>query len=328
MSLDVFTAVAPNRQNETTNPTGNDLALVIEEFSGMVEGTIQRKSVLAGWVPLRGLKGTATLTNYSVGETTLTKIERGKTPDGSHADFSKIGVTIDTPIMARNTLMVLDEFQTVFDARQELSQEHGKKIGKFLDQALFIQAIKSGLLTASPYGSAGHQGGTQIVTADPTDPAILYADIARLFAGMEDKDVVPGTDDVVLALKPASFYTLLQAEQIVNGEYVTANGTKVENGFVFKAFGCPVIRSNNLPAGQNITAHPLSNTRNSNAFNGDFTKIVACAFSPRALLAGSNIPLQHKVFFDDVSKHWYVDSWLAFSATPNRPEFAGVIRTA
>lgn len=328
MSLDVFNTVAPNRKNETTNPSGDDLQLVIEEFSGMVEGTIQRKSVLSGWVDLRPLKGTSTLTNYAVGETTLGKIERGKTPDGSHVDFSKIGVTIDTPILARNTLMVLDDFQTSFDARQEISSEQGKKIGKFLDQALFTQAIKAAQLASSPYGSAGHQGGTQVIVTDPTDPAAVYASIAALFAGMEGKDVVPGTDDIMISLLPATFYALLQAEQIVNGNYVTANGTKIENGFMFKAFGCPVVRSNNLPAGKVISGHLLSNTRNSNAFDGDFSKVVACAFSPRALLAGSNIPLQHKVFFDDVSKHWYVDSWLAFSATPNRPEFAGVIKIA
>src|SRR3546814_4211799 len=62
-------------------------------------------------------------------------------------------------------------------------------------------------------------------------------------------------------------------------------GTKQE-GFIFKAFGVPVVRSNNFPAGQNITNHLLSNTRNGNAYNGDFTNVVAAAFSPRALLAG------------------------------------------
>ena len=32
---------------------------------------------------------------------------------------------------------------------------------------------------------------------------------------------------IMLAFKPAQFYTLLQAEQIVNGEYVTADGTSI-----------------------------------------------------------------------------------------------------
>ena len=327
MALDTFTALAPNQRNQTTNPTGDDLELVIEEFSGMVEGTLQRKSVLSGWIPMRTLKGTATLTNYSVGETKLGKIERGVTPAASAADFSKIGVTIDTPILARNTIMILDDFQTSFDARKEIAGEQGKKLGKFIDEALFIQALKSSMLTSSPYGSAGHQGGTQQIVTDRADPAALFASLSTLLGKMEKKDVVVDQDDLMLAVPPDVFFALSQSEMLVSTEYVTSEGNKIQNGIVLKAYGLPVVRSNNIPQSV-ISGHELSNTRNSNAFDGDFSKVVGCVFSPRALLAGQNIPLQSNVHFHDKDKHWYIDSWLAFSATPNRPEFAGLLTLA
>ena len=324
MALNDFAVTRPNSQNNGVDP----LALVVEEFTGLVEGTIERKSVLKGWIPVKPVKGTATLSNYAVGESTLQKLgQDGTTLDGTTNDFSKISVTVDTVVAARAIFPLLDVFQTNFDARKEVAMEHGKKIAKFYDQSFFIQAIKAAQLASSPYGSDGHYGGstkTLALAGDADDPAKLYSAIADLFTTMEGKDVDPGTDDIMIAVKPAQFYALLQAEQIVNGEYVTADGTKI-NGMIFKAFGCPVIRSNNLPAGETITGHLLSNTGNSSAYDGDFSKVLATAFSPRALLAGETIPLQTKVFFDDLSKNWFVDAWLSYAVTPNRPEFAGAV---
>jgi hypothetical protein len=329
MSLDAFNVVRPLQKNQLSGGTGDVLELAIEEFTGEVEQVLARRSVLEGWLNIRPVKGTTTLTNYSVGDAGLQVLQPGVTPDGQDADFSKASVTIDTVILARHVLPLLDVFQTSFDARKELALAQGQRIAKFRDEAFFIQAIKAALLSASPYGSSGHLGGTtqNIAAADRQDPAAIYAALAGLFAQMEEKDVDPSQDDIVLVLRPTDFYALMQAEQIINGQYVTAAGTK-QDGFIFKAFGVPVIRSNNFPAGKNITNHELSNTRNSNAYNGDFTDVVAAAFSPRALLAGETISLTSEVFYDQVSKSHYVDSFLSFGATPNRPEFAGVILEA
>lgn len=319
----VYNVTRPNQQNST----GDELALVIEEFTGMVEGTLERKSEIQGWIPVKSVKGTATITNYAVGESSLQVLEPGKVPDGTKNDFSRISVTVDTVVLARAAFPMLEVFQTNFDARREVATEHGKKISKFYDQAFFIQAAKAAALSASPYGSDGHLGGSSVTlgaAGDATDPAKIYKAIADLFVIMEQKDVDPRSDDITLVMPPAQFYTLLQAEQIVNGEYVTADGTSM-NTFIFKAFGCPAISTNNTPAGKTITGHELSNARNSNAYDGDFSKHLISAISPRSLLAGETIPLTSKVFFDDLSKTWFVDSWLSFAVTPNRPEFAGRI---
>lgn len=331
MSLDAFNIVRPNMRNQNSGTgTTDDLELVIEEFSGMVEGSIARRSVLEGWIPRRQVKGTSTVSNYAVGEVELGVVVPGTTPNGTRADFNRTSLTIDTLVYARHTLPLLDVFQTVFDARRELATEQGKTIAKFYDKAFFTQAIKASLLTTSPYaGTAGFSGGTQqgIASGSQLDPAALYSAIADMFAKMERKDVIPSVDDVMLAMKPEQFYALLQAEQIVNGEYITADGTKVQGdqGFIFKAFGCPVVRSNNYPGGEVVTGSLLSNARNSNAYDGDFSDVLITAFSPRALLAGETIPLTKDVYYDKLSKSWYVDSHMSFGVTPSRPEFSGSV---
>lgn len=330
MSLDQFNVTFVNQRSQSTNPTSDATraALIQEEYTGQVEAIIERKSALQGWIPIRSVKGTSTVTNYAVGDVQLQVLQPGVTPNGSPGDFDKASLTIDTVILARNIVPLLDDLQNAFGARQELARAQGTKLAKFQDQAFFIQAAKAALRTTSRYDLEGHEGGTQVTiqSADVNDPAAINAAINTLLAQMEEKDVDPQGDDLIIALRPSTFYAFIQSEHIVNGEYITAEGNKV-NGMIFKAYGVPVVRSNNVPYGKNITNHEMSKASNGNAYNGDFTKVVATAFSPRALLAGETIPRQSKIFFDDVSKHWHIDTWQAFGVTVSRPEFAGAIVT-
>lgn len=329
MAIITNTPVRPNQQNQT----GDIQALAIERFTGTVEGTIARKSVLDGFVKREAIKGTTTLTNKGIGEVQLQVLVPGEAPDGTGADISKASVTVDTVVLARNILPLLETFQTDFNVQAELGNEHGKQHAKFGDSAFFIAAAKTAELAQSAYSNgaagkpAGHSGGSRITLAlagDAQDPAKVYDSIKNLFIQMENKDVDPRQDDVMLAVRPEQFYTLQGAEQIVNGNYVTANGTKLDNIPIFKAFGVPVISSNNVP-NTNIVGHRLSTARNGNFYDGDFSKLLAVAFSPRALMAGETIPLTSKVWFNDLDKQWYVDSYTAFAVGSNRAEYAGAI---
>lgn len=323
MSLDVFNVVRPNQKNQAGDP----LALATEEFSGTVEGTIKRRSALKGFLNVTSVRGTTNVSKRSIGSSPMQVVQAGVTPDGVPADFSKISVLVDTHIYQRHIVPDLDTFQLDFNYRRDIGLEQGKAHAKFLDNAMFIQAIKAARLTTSPYGSTGHLGGSQVTlaTANATDPAAVYDAVSRLFAAMEAKDVSPSEDDVILAVRPSVFYTLANAEQIINGEYVTADGTKLTGMKILSMFGVPVISTNNLPNGV-VTGHPLSNSRNSNAYDGDFSNVLAVAFSPKALLVGETIPLTTEAWRDPNSKSHYVDSSTAYAATPDRPEYAGVIQ--
>lgn len=322
MSLDNFQVVRPNLPAGGSDPLG----LIIEQYTGLVEGTIQRNSVLSKWIPMRTLKGTATAQNYAVGGATLKAIVPGETPDGDTSTFNKNTVTVDTHILARHYIPELDTFQTQFDERAELAREQGEKVSKFLDQAFLIQAAKAAASATSSYGAVtGFTGGsTATLTGAETDPAVVEAALLDLYKQMALKDVDVSSGDFLTVVTPALFYALLESERVINVNYVTSKGTKVENGFVFKSFGVPVVASNNLPT-TNITSHLLSNSRNGNAYNGDFTKLRGVLLSPRALMAASTIPVRGDVWYDKLSKTWTVDTDLAFGVAPNRNEFAGRI---
>lgn len=331
MAIGLFPAendvMAPVTYPNQINQAGDTMALAVSQYAGTVEGTIERKSVLADKLPRRSVRGTNTIHNYAIGETTLDKVTPGVAPDAGGVDLNKSSLTVDTVVIARNILPLLDVFQESFDVRTEIGKEHGKHIAKFSDQAFFIQAAKVAQMAgAVAAGTDGHSGGSTITLAnalDVTDPAKMYRAVSQLNTKMEEKDVDWVTDDVMLAFRPAVFAALRDAEQIVNGTYRTADGTEKE-GLIYKAFGAPVVSSNNVPNGV-ISGHLLSNAGNSNAYDGDFSKVAGLAFSPRALLAGETIPLTTDVYFDKIYKMWFVDAWMSFGVAPNRAEYAGAI---
>jgi len=312
--------------------TGDINAAAVIEYSSQVEHTIERQSVLKDWVRMRPVKGTNKIGSYGFGKSDIQALVPGQAPAATPVDIGRNTLTVDTVVLTRHAIPMLEVFQTSYDARTELGVEDGQEMAKFIDQSMFIQAAKIAQVTQSKYSTtsgkpAGFKGGsveTLAAAGDATDPAKLYAAIRNLFVTMEQKDVIPRRDDVIIALPPQQFYDLQDAEQIVNGTYVTAAGTKLDGQAIFKTFGCPVISTNNIPNSV-ISGHKLSNANNGNAYDGDFTKVLGLAFSMKALLAGETIPLQSKLWFNDEYKSWFLDSWTSYGVTGDRAEYAGAI---
>ena len=328
MSRDTFTVTRPNAKLGGSDP----FELVLEEFTGMVEESITTRSVTEGWMPVRTVKGTATITKDAIGESTLQVLTPGVTPDGTNNEFSDNSLTIKTVVLARSTMPMLDVFQTKYDTRKAVANEHGKAMAKMRDAAFLVQMAKAGLAASSKYGALpGHDGGTQFTFAaagDENDPAKLYRGINRLLAQMEEKDVVPQEDGHALFVRPSVYYALMEAEQIVNGDYLTSAGNVVQGVPILKALGVPIIKTNNMPHTNTVSTPDTVATLMGGDYAGDFSKVVMMLASPKAILAGETISLETDIFWDKISKSWYVDAHMAFGATTDRHEHAGVILAA
>ena len=78
-----------------------------------------------------------------------------------------------------------------------------------------------------------------------------------------------------------------------------------------------------------ISNHKLSNTDNGNAYDVSATEanVVAVIMHPtKSLLAGETIPMQNDIYWNREEKQWFIDSWIAFGVTFNRPDCCGVVR--
>ena len=313
--------------------TGAVDALHIEEYGGEVEQTFAKKSFMRQYVNIKSIRGTNTLTNDRIGEASLQAVTPGVRPDAAVAQFDNVAVKVDTIVLARNNVALLDDFQAHFDVRMALGEEHGKKIGKFFDEAFIIQAIKCALIVKGDGTGgttklpAGWFGGSKVelgTAGDETDPTKLQRGIEDVCQKIEENDV--DLDGAVILVKPAQYYTLLRNEKLVDSQYSLGNGDYA-NGKVLKSNGLPLIKTNRIPTAA-ITDHYLSNAGNSAAYDittGEETDAVALVMLPKALLAGETIPLTSKVYYLDSELQWFIDSYLAFGVTPNRAENCGVV---
>jgi hypothetical protein len=315
-----------NPPTDSTHLSDFVTADMIDQYGGTVDSQFAKKSIMRKFVPVRPIRGTDTLLNRRVGKTTLQAITPGVRPEVSATLFGKASVTVDTLILARDNRSQLNEFQTDFNARQEIGEDHGKEIAKFFDEVFLIMGAHGAQESApGSLGGAFGAGQTTTLTAanDELDSDKLYTAIEGIIVAMQLDDM--DTDECAIFVNPTQHAVLLNNDKLVDTDFSMANGNFADGKFK-TLMGVPVLWTNRLPDGAAIT-HKLSNAANSNAY--DMTaaeaRISALVLHPKALLAGETIPLQSDVFFDKVERSWFIDSFLAFGVANRLPGACGSV---
>jgi len=305
-----------------------DTSLMLDEYGGEVESQFAKSSIMREFVKVRPVLNTDTIVNNRVGRTELKALVPGVRPDAGATGFGKVSLTVDTVILARDNRSMLNEFQTHFDARMELAQDHGKELGKFFDQAFIIQAIKGAKQAAPSF--TGHNGafgaGKNVELAgagDELDPDKLAAAITGILVDMEEEDI--DITEVVTFVRPAEFKVLLDNDKLLSRDYAAGNGDYAK-GLVYEIYGSRIVKTARIPTAA-IADHPLSNTANGNAYNvtAEEADAVAVILHPKSLMAGETIPLTSDIWFNREEKQWFIDSFLSFGVTVNRPDVCGTV---
>ena len=302
-----------------------DKALMLDEYGGEVESQFAAASFMRMYVPVRPVRGTDTIVNNRVGKTQLQALVPGVRPDASATQFGKVALTVDTVIIARDNRSMLNELQIHFDARMELAKDHGKELGKFFDEAFIIQAIK-GSTQAAPtdVDSIGAGKNTTLTAAlDELDPDKLYAAIAGIIVEMEEEDIDVG--ELIVFVRPKQFEVLKNNNKLLSRDYAAGNGDFAK-GIIYEINGARIVKTARIPTSA-IIGHKLSNAGNGQAYDVSATeaKSVAVILHGKALLAGETIPLTSDIWYNKEEKQWFIDSFLAFGVTINRPDVCGAV---
>lgn len=312
--------------------TGTVNPLYIEEYGGEVESQMIKTSIMRKYINVKSVRGTDTITNDRIGSTHLQAVLPGTRPVPTQVDFDNVSVKVDTIILARNNVHLLDDFQAHYDVRAELGKDHGKIVGRYFDEAIMIQGVKAAHIDAAttrlPEGWYGGTVKTLASAGDEQDPDKLQRAIEDLCQAIEENDV--DLEGAAMFVNPEQFYVLLRNDKLLNSDYSLGNGDYAQ-GTVMRSCGIPIVKTNRLPQAATTPGdHFLSNPGNDNAYDVSATEadVVALLIMPKALLAGETIPLTSKVYYSDIELQWFIDSYLAFAATPNRAEHAGVINKA
>lgn len=303
-------------------------ALHVSEYGSEVDGTMMKKSIMREFVPIKPITGTSTLTNDRVGEATLQAVGRGaQRPDPTGIEFSNISVKVDTIVLARDTMPLLDEFQNRIDVRMEMGKEHGKQVAKQFDTSFLVQGIKCAQKTnaGQPKGWVGGTTATY-ANANVEDGAVLLTAIEDLIVKMEEKEVE--IEECVLFLRPAQYQTLIRNPDLVDRDLSEGNGNRA-NRYILKAAGLPIVKTNRMPkaATADDTHELLSNAANGYAYDvtESDARCLALILHPKSLLAGETIPLTSKVYYVEQELQWFVDSYLSYGVTSNRSDHTAAL---
>lgn len=303
-----------------------DVNLLLDEYGGEVESQFAKSSIMREFAKIRTVRGTDTVVNNRVGRTQLQALVPGVRPSATPTPFGKVTLTVDTVILARDNRSMLNEFQTHFDARMELAQDHGKEIGKFFDEAFLIQTIK-GSHQAAPSnlnGSIGAGKAIELLAAnDELDPDKLANAIEDIIVDMEEEDIP--VDELVVFVRPTQYKVLKDNDKLMSRDYSSGNGDFAK-GMIYEIMGARIVKTARIPTAA-ITGHKLSNSMNSNAYDltAEEADAVAVIMHPKSLLAGETIPLTSDIWFNREEKQWFIDSFLAFAVTVNRPDVCGTV---
>lgn len=336
--------------------TGEVNPLFVDQYGGGVETRFLKTSFMRQFFKFQTIRGHDTLTNRRIGTTGIQKVTRSVRPEDKSPTFDNISIKVDTMVLARANEFKLDEFLSDIDVRKEIGDDHGKEVGKYFDETLLVQSIKASQITTKtpngelfggwekavlPVGYAGEKpsnilrtapegfgGGTCVVLpalGDEIDADLLTASIYSMCQNIEEKDVE--LEEAVLLMRPAQYYALLNNDKLLNQDFSTGNGDYAR-GTVLRANGVRIQKTNRFPQQKDVgTRRHLSNA--GNGYSYDVTQAdadcVAVLITPKALLAGETIPLTSKVHYSDVELQWFIDSYVAFAATPNRAEVAAAI---
>ncbi len=299
---------------------------LIEQFTGIVDTQFAKSSIMRSYANVRAVKNTDTLINRRLGRTQLTKVTAGVRPDATSTGHGRVSVTVDTIVLARDNQDLLNDFQSDYDVRSDLGEDQGKELGKFFDEAFIIQGIKGSLQSAPTGLNSAIGGGKNVELAaadDEADPDKLEDAIAGLLVEMKEEDI--DTSECVIFVRPTEYRTLYKNDKLISRDYSGGNGDYAK-GTVMTLDGCRIVETARIPTAA-ITNHKLSNAGNSNAYDVSATEAdaVAVILHPRSLLAGETVPLTSKIHYSDVELQWFIDSYIAFAVTVNRPDVCGTV---
>lgn len=318
-------------------------SLLIEKFNNRVHEQYLKGENLLQWFDVQEVVGTNSVSNKYIGETELQVLSPGKSPDASPTEFDKNRLVVDTTVIARNTVAHFHDVQNDIDGlKSKLSVNQAKKLKKMEDSMVIQQLILGGISNTEAIREnprvAGHGFSIHIVglaSSFLTSPQYMMAAIEMAMEQQTEQEV--DTSELCGLMPWTAFNCLRDADRIVDKSYTIAASDNTVDGFVLKSWNTPIVPSNRFPKLSDNTEgtgdtkhHKLSNAGNGNRYDvtAGQTTAQAVLFTQDALLVGRTISITGDIFYEKKEKTWYIDTFLAEGAIPDRWEAVAVVTAA
>lgn len=311
-------------------------SLLIEKFNGKVNEQYLKGENLLGYFDVQTVEGTNTVSNKYLGDTELQVLAPGQSPAAKPTQADKNQLVIDTTVIARNTVAHIHDVQGDIDSlKPRLATNQTKQLKKMEDQ-MVVQQLALGALsnteakrTKPRVRGHGFSINVELLEAQAqATPQYVLAGIEYAIEQQLEQEV--DISDIAILMPWSYFNVARDADRIVDKTYTIAASDQTVSGFVLKTFNCPVVPSNRFPKFvEGADHHLLSNEDNGFRYDAtaEMNGVIAILFTADALLVGRSIGVTGDIFWEKKEKTYYIDTYMAEGAIPDRWEGVSIVST-
>lgn len=264
-----------------------------------VEQDIEANSILAGKVNSQKVMGSNRVQSFKVdgGKVEGHNSTTGKFVQGSAITVDDTVAKIDQISILRTSVPFLDGKQSPFAHEAVISERIQGLMGAYIDEVYALHAAKVAT------GAAGLKETLSGTTTKENLLEAINSASGRIWEASR-RNVAGAT----VLLSPRNFTMLRMNEQVINREYVLADGTPAAMDYL-KLFGMDVFGMSNFAAvAQNLTNHNVAE------LNGDYSKVLAIIVPKDAILSGDHGEPEVHIWDDQEKLVTFYDVRYAFGA--------------
>lgn len=323
-------------------------SLLIEKFNGVVHKQYLEGENLLSHFQVQDVVGTNIVSTKYIGDTKLQTLTPGQDPSATDTEFNKNGLVVDTIVLGRNTVHTLHDIQSDFSTMDKLASNQMGKL-KTLEDQMVIQQLLAGGATGGAFDPYANTitGGTSRVSGQGVainvelkddltqsqDPYQLVSAIEIAIMGLIIQRVPVMSMKVVVPVN--EFSLLVDYGFIAQTQGGSNEGTGMVmgglmgtlKGWNISVMGSTEFTQMKINPHDGETNHLLSNANNGMRYDvtADMQAAHAVVYGTDALLCGRTISLSSDIFFDKKTKGFFIDSWFAEGAIPDRYDNIAIV---
>lgn len=236
-------------------------------------------------------------------------------------------ITIDDLLIANTFVARIDEAMSQFDVRSEYSTQMGQALAQTYDRNLLSLGVKAARDTGAGGIGVGAVGqGNAVSSSIGATPAVAdIVDAAFDAAQNFDEKNVPA-DQRYLIVSPATYYSLVNSDKLLNMFYNPGNNGSYSDGKVQTVAGFTIVKSNNLAVNHTTATGTYPDYSSKYAVNASDT--VGLFMHPQALGTVKLLDLSSEMEYDIRRQGTLMVSKMAVGHGVLRPECLYEIRAA
>lgn len=270
------------------NGAGASDALFLKVFSGEVLTAFETASVTRDKHFVRTIASGKSASFPATWKVTGGYHTPGAEIVGQASNVNERVITIDDLLLSSVFIPNIDEAKNHFDYRSIYSKECGVFLGSNWDKNILQVGLLAARASATVSGAFGGTSLTSTGTLYKTSATDLIAGHFAAAQALDEKDI-PQTSTRYSFIKPAQYYLLAQAKDLVDRDFSEGNGNMAK-AKVLEVAGCQLVKTNNLPT-TNVATGPA-------AYQGDFSKSAALIMTSDAVGTVKLMDLQSEMDYD------------------------------